>query len=78
MGETSTEMQRAPQCVEHRILHGRLRADTKVYIDATRRLEYCKQEDFEKTYEAAESARVAFLNARKALAVHVYEHGCER
>jgi hypothetical protein len=78
VGETSAAMQRAPTCREHQILHGRLRADTKVYVDATRRLESCKQEDFEKTYEAAQSARLAFLKARKALAVHVFTHGCER
>jgi hypothetical protein len=78
VSETSAEMQRAPSCREHQILHGRLRADTKVYVDVTRRLETCKQEDFDKTYEAAQSARLAFLKARKALAVHVYAHGCER
>jgi len=76
--ETSAEMQRAPQCREHQILYGRLRADTKVYVNVTRRLESCKQEDFEKTYEAAQSARLAFLNARKRLALHVVEHKCER
>ena len=78
MGETSVEMQRAPRCREHQILHGRLRADTKVYVDVTRRLESCKQEDFEMTYAAAKSARLAFLKARKALALHVFEHKCER
>jgi hypothetical protein len=78
VSETSAEMQRALRCREHQILHGRLRADVKVYVDATRRLEFCQQKDFEKTYEAAQSARLAFLNARKALALHVYAHRCKR
>ena len=78
MTETSAEMHRAPRCREHQILYGRLRADTKVYVDVTQRLESCKQEDFEKTYEAAQSAHLAFLKARNALAVHVYTHECER
>ena len=78
MGEASTREQPSTKCLEHQILHGRLRADTKVYIDATRRLGTCNQEDFQKTYEAAESARIAFLKAREALNIHVREHGCER
>ena len=78
MAETSQEMQHSPKCREHEILHGRLRADTRVYVDATRRLDSCKQEDFEKIYEAAESARTAFLKARKALAAHIAAHECER
>ena len=71
MTETPAEMQRSPHCREHQILYGRLRADTKVYVDVTRRLESCKPEDFHKTYEAAQSARLAFLKARKTLALHV-------
>jgi hypothetical protein len=78
MAETSTQTQRAPGCREHQILHGRLRADTKVYVDATRRLESCKPEEFEQTYQAAESARIAFLKAREALSAHVSAHQCER
>jgi hypothetical protein len=78
MAETSTEMQRSPKCRQHEVLHGRLRADTKVYADVTRRLESCKAEDFEETYRAAESARLAFLRAREALKVHIALHGCER
>ena len=76
--ETSAELQCAPHCQEHQILYGRLRADTKVYVDVTRRLESCKPEDFQKTYEAAESARLAFLRARKTLALHVVAHRCNR
>lgn len=76
--ETSAEMRRTPPCREHQILYGRLRADTKVYVDVTRRLESCKQEDFQKIYEAAQSARLAFLRARKTLALHVVAHKCER
>jgi len=53
-------------------------ADTKVYSEATRRLESCRPEDFEKTYEAAESARMRFLKAREALDAHIAAHGCER
>ena len=78
MNEAATEMQRAPGCREHQILHGRLRADTKVYVDAHRRLESCPPKDFEKTYEAAESARIAFLKAREALNAHIAAHKCER
>jgi len=78
MAEPSTQMQRAPGCKEHQILQGRLRADTKVYIDATRRLESCKPEEFEKTYQAAESARIAFLKAREVLNAHVSAHKCKR
>jgi hypothetical protein len=78
MAETSTQMQHAPGCREHQVLYGRLRADTKVYAEATRRLDSCKREDFEKTYQAAESARLAFLKAREALAAHIIEHQCER
>ena len=78
MTGTSAEMQRTLQCREHRILYGRLRADTKVYVEVTRRLESCKHEDFQKIYEAAQSARLAFLRARKLLALHVVAHRCER
>ena len=78
MSETSPEMQRCPKCRQHEVLHGRLRADTKVYVEVTRRLESCKAEDFEKTYRAAESARLAFLRAREALKVHLALHGCHR
>jgi len=66
------------RCREHQVLYGRFRADTKVYSDATRRLESCRPEDFEKTYAAAESARIAFLKAREALDAHIAAHGCER
>ena len=77
MPETSETMQ--PQgCRVHQVLHGRLKADTRVYIDATKRLDSCKPQDFEQTYQAAESARVAFLKAREALAAHIVEHQCER
>jgi len=78
MAETSAEMQRSPKCREHQILYGRLRADTKVYSEVTRRLDTCKPEDFEATYQAAESARIAFLKAREALNAHISAHGCER
>lgn len=78
MSETFAEMQRSPKCRQHEVLRGRLRADIKVYVDVTRRLESCKSEDFEQTYRAAESARLAFLRAREALKVHVALHGCER
>ena len=78
MVETSTVMLRSPRCREHEILHSRLRADTRVYADAARRLESCTPEEFEKTYQAAESARIAFLKAQEALKAHVAVHGCER
>ena len=77
MAETSATMQ-PKGCRVHQVLHGRMRADTPVYIDATKRLDSCKPEDFEQTYQAAESARVAFLKAREALAAHINEHQCER
>ena len=77
MAETSTQMQRSPKCRQYEILLGRLRADTKVYAEVTRRLESCKAEDFEQTYRAAESARFAFLRAREALNVHIALHRCE-
>jgi hypothetical protein len=64
-------MQRSVKCRQHEVLRGRLRADTKVYVEVTRRLESCKTEDFEQTYRAAESARLAFLRAREALKVHI-------
>ena len=41
----------------------------RISVDATRRLEYCKPEDFDKIYELVKSARLAFLKAREA-------HGC--
>ena len=72
-----TEMP-APQCQEHLLLHCRFRADMRVYVEVTRRLESCQSKDFEKTYEAAEMARLAFLRAREALDVHITQHGCER
>ena len=78
MAATSTEMQPSPKCRQYQVLRGRLRADTKVYLDVTRRLESCKTEDFVRTYRAAESARLAFLRAREALKVHIALHGCER
>jgi len=77
MAGTSATMQ--PQvCRVHQVLHGRLRADTRVYVDVTRRLESCKQEEFEQTYQAAASARLAFLKAREALKAHIAVHKCER
>ena len=75
MAETSTG---TPNCRAHQVLHGRLRADIKVYVDATQRLESCKLEDFEQTYGAAGSARLAFLRAREALKAHIAVHKCER
>jgi hypothetical protein len=78
VSETSPEMQRSPGCREHQVLYGRMRADTKEYSEATRRLDTCKPEDFQRVYEEAESARVAFLKARAALKAHVDAHGCER
>jgi len=78
MAETSMEMQPSPKCREHQVLYGRLRADMRVYTDATRRLESCKPEEFEQTYQAAELARTAFLKARDALSAHVIAHECER
>jgi hypothetical protein len=78
MAETSAAMQPSPKCRQHQILWGRLQADTMVYAEVTRRLESCKAEDFEQTYRAAESARLAFLRAREALNVHIALHGCER
>lgn len=78
MSKTSAEMQGAPGCREHQILYGRLRADTKVYVDVTRRLESCKPEDFGEIWEAAQSARRAFLTARELLAAHIIAHECER
>jgi hypothetical protein len=78
MAETTAVMQCIPKCREHQVLQGRLRADTKVYVVVTRRLESCKSEDFEQTYQAAASARLAFLKAREALKVHIAVHKCER
>ena len=78
MAETSTHMQPSPKCRQHEVLLGRLRADTKVYVEVTRRLESCKTEDFQQTFRAAESARLAFLRAREALKVHIALHGRER
>ena len=52
--------------------------DSCVYIDAAKRLDSCKPQDFERTYQAAESTRIAFLMARDALAAHIIEHQCER
>ena len=75
MSEISTE--KAPRCRERQILRGRLMADTKVYVDVTRRLEACKPHDFEEIYQAAESARLAYLKAREVLAAHIIMHGCE-
>jgi hypothetical protein len=75
---SSAEMQRSSRCREQQVLYGRLRTDTKVYSEATRRLDSCKPEDFDKTYQAAESARMAFLKAREVLAAHIIEHQCER
>jgi len=77
VSETSAEIQRCAQCRQREVLRGRLRADTKVYVDVTRRLESCETEDFEQTYCAAESALLAFLRAREALKVHIALHGCE-
>ena len=66
----------AAPCREHEILRSRYRADLKVYIDATARLEPCPSEDFERAFKHAERARVAFENARDALNSHIAEHGC--
>jgi hypothetical protein len=78
LSETSAEKQPFPKCRQYEVLLGRLRADTKVYVEVIGRLETCKTEDFQQTYRAAESARLAFLRAREALKVHIALHGCER
>jgi len=78
MSETSIKMRPGLRCQEHQILHGRLRADTKVYVDATRRLEFSKPDEFAEVWKSAELARRAFLDARKLLAAHIVEHKCER
>jgi hypothetical protein len=72
-----TETQRSAKCRQQEVLLGRLQADTKVFSEITQRLESCKAGDFEQTYRAAESARLAFLRAREALNVHRALHGCE-
>ena len=76
--ETSTAARQMQRCEERYILQGRMRADTRVYIDATRRLESCQPEDFDEIWEAAQSAQRAFLIAREVLKAHIAEHGCER
>jgi hypothetical protein len=79
LSDNITEMPKpAPRCQEHLLLHGRFRADMRVYVEVTRRLESCQQKDFEKTYEAAEMARLAFLRAREELAAHIAAHQCDR
>ncbi len=78
MAERFTEMEPSPKCRQHEVLQGRLRADIRVYVEVTRRLESCNTDDFEQIYRAAESARLAFLRAREALKVHIALHGCER
>jgi hypothetical protein len=78
MAEGSSATMQPKGCREHQVLYGRMKADTRVYIDATKRLDSCKPEDFEKTYQAAESARIAFLKAREALNSHITLHKCER
>jgi len=76
VSENITEMPTS-QCQERQLLHGRFRADMRVYVEVTGRLESCQPRDFEKTSEAAEMARLAFLRAREALDVHIAQHGCE-
>ena len=65
------------RCQEHQILRGRLMAHTKVYADATRRLDHYQPVDFKEISQAAESARLAYLKAREVLAAHIIVHGCE-
>ena len=64
-------------CEEREILSGRFRADLKVYIDATERLEHATQEGFDSVYKDAEYARLAFERSRAALSAHIAEHRCE-
>jgi hypothetical protein len=73
----STVGVRAASCRECEVLKGRYRADLRVYIDATTRLEQCSPEDFKRTYDDAERARSSWERSRQAMNAHAAEHGEE-
>jgi hypothetical protein len=66
----------AAPCKTRDILKARLRADLKVYADATAALQRNVGNDFEKAHLRGESARRAYEVARKKLNEHIASHGC--
>ena len=65
-----------PHCKTRDILKARLRADLKVYADATAALQRNVGKDFERAHLRVESARRAYEVARKKLNEHIASHGC--
>lgn len=70
--------QQGQKCLERTILMERYRADLRVYVDATNLLDNLKPREFDRAYEHAQRARIAFERAREALNHHISVHGCER
>jgi hypothetical protein len=64
------------RCREHEILKARYKADLNVYRLAVRQLDLCDSRNFNRVYEDAERARVAFESAHSSLNNHVAEHKC--
>jgi len=63
-------------CNEGKILEGRHQANLKIYLDAVGRLERSLGEEFDRAYQYAERARLAFEKSRIALDDHFAGHGC--
>jgi hypothetical protein len=64
-------------CKERAILISRYHADLMVYIQATHLISNSDGANFQKRYEHAEHARIAFEEARSRLDEHIAAHGCE-
>jgi hypothetical protein len=73
-------------CRDREILKSRLRADSRVYADAIKVLQYYAMEalaalqasraDFKKALRLAEHARLAYESSRQHLSQHVASHCC--
>jgi hypothetical protein len=70
------EMPFAP-CPKRQVLEDRFRTEMKLYVEAIQPLACYRVQDFDKIYEASESARLAFVGALDALIAHIVAHHCE-
>jgi hypothetical protein len=61
-------------CRECELLKARLKADSRVYVIAARRLEDAVGSDFEAAYQDAERAREAYEDAKIRFEVHAGTH----
>ena len=67
----------APSCRDREVLRARLRADFNVYREAVLDLQNSIGEEFKRSHQRAERARVAYEAASQTLRSHLALHCCE-